>query len=248
MYMKHFWTEKERIPEGYGYGQFSAKHFVLIFLCLLLTIAVSAMYKGADPHIRLVILRTIGITLMVIEIIKLIVIGFSDISVLEYLPLELCSFAGYSIFCDSIRPFNTFFPILLLTLFLPAAIMAIFFPTTSSLPVFNFHTIHQFLFHGLIVAYVMARFFSGEIPMSYALVWPSIFKALILVGIIYVIDIVFDKNFMFLRDTYNNPVFEMIEKATGSGFPYVIGLGCFSIVMIHIFFFIFKIVEILFIK
>ena len=248
MDMKHFWTHKDNIPEGYGYGQFTPAHYGLIVFTVLLTIVTTVAYGASNAHTRIVILRTIAATLIISDIIKMIVIALSPVKFSDYLPLELCSFAAYSIVCDSIVPDNTFFPVLLVTLFLPAAIMAIIFPTTTPLPVFNFHSIHQFLFHGLIVAYVMARFINGEIPLSYPMVWSAILKASVLVGIMYVVDTVFDKNFMFLRDTYGNAMLGAIEKVTGKGIPYVFGLVCFSVFMIHVFFFIFKIIEILFIR
>jgi uncharacterized membrane protein YwaF len=124
---------------------------------------------------------------------------------------------------------------MLLTMFLPAAIMAILVPTTSTLPAINFYTIHQFLYHGLIIAYVMTRFLYGEIPLSYPGVWKSILQIIMLATVIYIIDTVFNKNFMFLRDTYDNALLNVIWKITGGGIHYTGGLVCFCIIMIHVF-------------
>ncbi len=245
----YFWTHKENIPEGKGYGQFTASHFIWIAVTILFTAAVSFLYKSFGPVQKLILLRTLSFTLIIIDIIKLIVIAVTkEVKVSDFLPLELCSFAGYSIFFDSLFPGNAFFPQLLVTLFMPAAIMAVVFPTTTPLPSFNFYSIHQFLYHGLIIAYVIARYANGEIICTYPGVWDSILKILILAAVIYFIDIRFKKNFMFLAGTDDNPMLEAIEKKTGPGFPYTLGLTAFSIAMIHVFFAFFKAIEILFIR
>ncbi len=246
--MEYFWTHKDNMPEGHGYGQFSFSHFMWIAACALFTAFVTFIYRRALPGQRITILRTLSFTLIASEIIKMIVLARSDIRFSDYLPLELCSFAGYSIFLDSLFPGNAFFPQMLLTLFMPAALMAILFPTTSTLPSFNFFTIHQFLYHALIVAYVIARFACGEILITYPEVWGSILKVLVLVAFIYVVDRAFKKNFMFLVDPYGNPLLDTIWKITGGGFGYTMGFACFSIVMIHVFYLIFKILAIIFIR
>ncbi|MBR0385319.1 MAG: YwaF family protein [Erysipelotrichaceae bacterium] len=245
--MNHFWTHRDNIPEGCGYGQFTRTHFFLMAATGLLIAVITCLYKDADQTQRLIILRSIGATLLASDIIKMIVIGVSDVKLSYYLPLEPCSFATYAIICDSIIPNNDFLPEVLLTLFMPAAIMAIIVPTTQPLPVFNFFTIHQFLFHGLIVAYVIARFASGEIPISLAGVWRSIPRICVLVITMYIFDTVFDRDYMFLRDPYGNPLLQMIWDKTGGGIKYTAGLVGFAIVIIHIFFVIFKIIEQIFI-
>ena len=248
MCMKYFWTHRDNIPEGYGYGQFTRKHFFLIAVTLLFIVGITCLYKNVEYAQRLIILRSIGATLLIIDVIKLIVMSVTDVRVSDYLPLELCSFAAYAIVCDSISPANDFFPEMLLTLFMPAALMAIMVPTTQPLPVFNFYTIHQFLFHGLIVGYVIARFAAGEIPITFAGVWRSIPRIFILIVIIYIFDCIFKKNYIFLRDPYGNPLLQIIWDKTGGGIKYVAGLSVFAVIVIHIFFLILKAIELIFIR
>ena len=243
--MKHFWTHKERIPEGYGYGQFSLAHLLWITATVIFTVLAVFFYQVLPYQNRIVFLRTIAASLIISDIIKMIVIKVTGINVWDYLPLELCSFAAYFIVCDSLWTGNSVLPQLLLTLFFPAAIMAVFFPTTSTLPSFNFHTIHQFFFHGLIIIYVAVRFFASEITLSYIGLWRSVLIACALAAIMYVVDTKFDKNFMFLRDSYGNVMLDIIYNKTKGNIGYIGGLVCFSIVVMHIFFFIFKLIEIL---
>ena len=243
--MKYFWTHKDNIPDGVGYGQFTPKHFLWLAAVVLYVVLFTICYARAAMPEKIILLRTTGAVLILIDVIKMILIAFQDVKFSEYLPLEMCSFAAYFIVCDSIWIGNTVFPVMLLTMFLPAAIMAVLFPTTSPLPAVNFYTIHQFLYHGLIIAYVIARFACNEIPLTYPGVWQSIFRIILLASVIYVVDTVFDKNFMFLRDTYGNPLLEGIKKITGGGIAYTGGLVCFCIIMIHVFYALFKCIALL---
>ncbi len=243
--MKYFWTHKDNIPEGMGYGQFSFQHLIWLLMTAALTTGFVFVYLNADAERRIILLRSVSVTLMVIEVLKMIIIAFSDVKFSDYLPLELCSFAAYFIVVDSFWIGNDVFPEMLLTMFLPGAIMAVLFPTTSTLPAVNFYTIHQFVYHGLIIAYIIARFVNGEIPLSYPGVWKSIMQVIILAAVIFLIDTKFDKNFMFLRDTYGNPMLEIIWKITGGGIAYTGGLVCFCIIMIHVFYAFFKLISII---
>jgi len=244
--MNHFWTHRDNIPDGLGYGQFTRKHFMWMAVIFLLVGIVTAGYMKADAFVKLIILRGIAVALILIDTVKMIVIAKSEgVKVSDYLPLEMCSFGAYFIVCDSAWPENPFFKVMLLTLFLPGAFMAVLFPTTSPLPALNFYTIHQFVYHGLIVAYVIARFACGEIPLIYSNLWPSIAIILLLVGSMYIIDTVFKKNYMFLCDPYGNPLLGAIWRMCKGGIGYTLGLVAFSIFMIHVFFGIFKCIELI---
>lgn len=233
--MKYFWSIRETIPEGKGYGQFSYKHFIWLAVSTLFIFSMVIVYAHLNPLEKIILKRMISATLVFIEIMKMIVIKRSKVSLFEYLPVEICSFAGYAIILDSIWPGNQFFGEIMIVLFLPAAIMAIIYPTSIVLPVFNFFTIHQFLYHDLIIAYVFSRFLCKELLLTFKGLWISIFSILVLVFIIYIIDCLFDKNFMFLKDSYGNVALGMIEEHTGRGVPYTVGLICFAIFIIHVF-------------
>ena len=246
--MKYFWTHKDNIPEGMGYGQFTPGHFIWLAITAVFVFFYSLIYKHALPSEKIFLLRAVGAVLILSDVVKMFIIARSDVKLSEYLPLEICSFAAYFIVLDSIWYDRPFFLQMLLILFLPAAIMAVIFPTTTPLPMVNFFTIHQFLFHGLIIAYVTARFVSNEIPLDYPSVIFSIAKILVLVGIMYVVDTVFDRNFMFLRDTYGNPLLQVIWNRTKGGSAYTIGLICFCIFVVHVFYLIFKAINLLFLR
>ena len=244
----YFWTQRENIPKGLGYNQFSIKHIMMLIGTAIFACIVSYIYINSNSNIKSLIRISIAVTLMLIEVLKLLVIHFNNGDVVNYIPIEICSFAAYCIVVDAFSQDITFLKEMLLIVFLPAAIMALIYPTTISLPVFNFYTIHQFLFHGLIVTYVTMLFVSKEIVINYAGVWKSILTILCISGVVYIIDRSFNRNYMFLMHDEGSSMLKIIYEKSGGGIKYTGSLVLFSIIMIHVFFLIFKLLEMLLIS
>lgn len=241
--MTHFWTHQDFIPEGYGFGQFSLVHMLLMLISLISIILIIRLYIKSDNHDRLVIRRVIAVVLLVSEVCKMTVMSVTGAKVSNNLPLEICSFAEYTIVLDAFLKEKKILSQMLLYLFLPAAMMALVFPTTSILPVLNFYSIHQFVFHTLIIAYALMRFAAKEIKLNYLSVWKSVLIISIIASFVYAIDYVFDRNFMFLMGTYDNFMLDIIWNVMGGGIMYDLGLVIFSIIVIHIFYFIFVLIN-----
>ena len=244
--MEHFWTHPDNIAEGLGFGQFSLTHILYILLSVLLIAFIIRRYKSADDDSRLMIRKAIAVSLLTLEAVKMIVMCVTEVKASNNLPLEICSFAEYTIVLDAFLKDNKVLRKILLYLFLPAAIMSLIFPTTHIIPAFSFFALHQFIFHALIAAYALMRFAAKEVEMDYQGVWKSILAISIIAAFVYVIDYVFNRNFMFLMDTYNNFMLNIIWNLTGGGVMYDLGLVCFSIIVVHIFYFIFAAINRLF--
>lgn len=233
------------MPDGYGFGQFSKTHLLMIGVTSIFIVVISLLYSYFTLEIRSIIRITIAITLIVLELMKLAVLYFTHGKVSEYIPLEICSFGAYSIMADALFSPNIYIPELLLVAFLPAAVIALLYPTTISLPVYNFYTLHQFIFHCLIVAYAISRFAAGEIVFDYAGVWVSILSIFCIALFVYIIDVTCNRNYMFLIHDEGSSLLTTIRNIFGSGRKYTLALVGISVVVIHIFYFIFKLIEIL---
>lgn len=61
----------------------------------------------------------------------------------------------------------------------------------------------------------------------------------------YVADRIFNRNFMFLVYHENNVMLKKISDTCRGGFRYTLGLICFAIVAVHVFYGMFKLLEIL---
>lgn len=238
-----FWTRNLNTEDNVGYGTFSKKHLLMLLGVILFTFLITSIYIHSNVAIQSVLRKSIAIILIISEIMKLFVIHRNHEDVLNYIPIEICSFGAYCIVIDAFHLDPTFVRVMLLILFLPAAIMALIYPTTESLPAFNFFTIHQFVFHGLIVAYVIMRFVFREIVIDYPSVWKSIFTILCIASVVYIIDRMTNRNYMFLTGDENNSMLKKISAFSGGGIKYTLTLVLFCIFMIHVFFFIFQLLE-----
>ena len=236
------------MPDGYGYGQFSKTHILMLTIMCIFIVGICLLYRYINIENRSIIRCIIAISLVCLELMKLAVIHFTHGKVSEYIPLEICSFGSYSIIIDAFLSPNAYIPEFLLVAFLPAAIIALIYPTTISLPAFNFFTIHQFIFHALIVAYALSRFITGEIIFNYVGVWVSIISIFCIALFVYIIDITCNRNFMFLKHDEGSSLLATISNISGGGHKYTLALVGISIMVIHIFYFIFKIIELIIIK
>ena len=68
--MNHFWTHKDNIPDGMGYGQFTVKHLIWLVLTAAFVIITAVCYGQADSAQKILILRVIAASLIIIDIIK----------------------------------------------------------------------------------------------------------------------------------------------------------------------------------
>ncbi len=243
-----FWINYDYPQPGKGYGQFSIGHLILVLCSSLLITAIIVIYKKHDEAGRIRMRRVIALMLVIIETVRLTFLYLQGIEIIRYLPLEVCSFAGYTIICDAIWPKNRFLPEMLVTIFLPAAIMQHISPSTTILPLCNYFTFSQFLYHGLIIGYALARFLNGEIRLTYRGVWASIAKIFVLATAVYILNSLIGENFMFLMDPEGNYLLEKIYRVAGGGIRYTLGLVAFAAIMIHVFFVFFRIIDALFVR
>ena len=91
-------------------------------------------------------------------------------------------------------------------------------------------------------------FVSKEIVINYAGVWKSILTILCISGVVYSIDRTFNRNYMFLMHDEGSSMLKIIYEKSGGGIKYTGSLVLFSIIMIHVFFLIFKLLEMLLIS
>ena len=244
-----FWIQELKLAErglDVGFGTFSIVHFLWLAFIAVLAAAYIFLYRRGGEDRRDNMRKIMGVFLILFEITKQIVMALTGVPVNEYLPLEICSFAEYSILIDAMWPKGRFLKQPLAYLFLPSAVMALSFPTVVVYPAINFYTIHQFLMHAGIMIYVLARISTGEIRPAYIGIWTSMAKLLVLVVPVYLIDLTFEKNFMFLTFHQNNPVLKMLWDVSGGsgGLIYIAGITVFILLVLHIVYLIYRLTKV----
>ena len=233
-----FWVHRSVLEkEGLdvGFGTFSPVHFLWLALMASGIAVFAVCYRRCQERGRDNMRKASALFIILFEIFKQCVVALTGVSNVETLPVELCSMAEYAMLADAMWPEKRFLRQPFLYLFLPAALMALLLPTVVVYPAFSFYTLHQFLMHAVIAAYIIARCAAGEFRAAYTGIWTSVAKLLPVVAAVYWIDLHFGNSYMFLTDPYGNPVLELVWRLTGNrgGLPYIGGLLLLIIVVLH---------------
>ena len=234
----YFWMDKVAYTAagGKGFSIFSLVHIIWLVLLFSGIFLLCVLYRKASDARRDNIRKCFALILIFSEIAKQCIVVLTGASASAHLPLHICSFAEYAILINAFWPKKRFLEPLLCLAFLPSAIMALFFPTITVYHPISYYTMHHFLLHAGIVAYILARCSAAEIRISYKGVWVTFFSIALLVIPIYFIDAAFDENFVFLMRHSDNPALKLIWDLSGGtgGISYIIGLGVLVIIVLHI--------------
>lgn len=229
-------------------GGFSIGHLVFLIFCIfLIIIGVILTVKYVQDMNKF--LLSIGIGALLFELIK-IVWGTSvnryEVWV-EYLPLWFCSlFVPASILASVTKGRVRHLAISFMFYGgIVGGVAYLLFPTTSlyKFPAFHFLSFHSMLYHTMMV-------YTGLVIMIKKLIVPSlkdflpyfIFTTVFCI-ISYVINQIYDTNFMFLNETSNNDILKLLMNLTKGFYPvaltlfqnigtFFISLGIFKLVKI----------------
>ena len=223
-------------PGDIGFGLFTKAHFTWLLVLAVLIAAITILYYRGDGKRRDNIRKCIALFLLFIEIFKQCLNSLNGIPHGIYLPLEICSFAEYTILIDAMWPDLRLTKQLLAFAFLPSALMALVMPSATIYPAISFYAIHQLTMHAGIVAYIIARYSAGEIRPRYSGIWLSILIALILSIPVYWINMLFGQNYIYLAGPAENSVINLVWNLSGAsgGIPYIIGLTVLVAIVMHI--------------
>lgn len=246
MRIENFWDYIP--PEGAGepgFGLFTRAHFTwLLVLAVLIAFFVIVYYRGEENR-RDNMRKWTALFLIGIEILKQCVGSLNAIPPGTYLPMEMCSFAEYTILIDAMWPRGRTTKQMLAFAFLPAAIMALVMPSSTIYPAISFYAIHQLVMHAAIVAYIIARYKASEISPRYSGIWLTLLIINFIIIPIYLVDVRYSNNYMYLRGHAENAIIKMIWDLTGGqgGILYIIGLEILVALVMHITYGIYRLID-----
>lgn len=222
--MRYFLDTTETIADGVGFSQFGGLHICWLAVFVLIVIVSCIWFKKADAEKRNRWKKVVAILVVLDEIFKMAMLTIGKRYTLGYLPLHLCSINIFMIAVHAWRPSDTLGSFLY-TVCIPGALAALLFPTWTALPFGNFMHMHSFTVHILLALYPIVLAVSGEIKVSIKLVPKCL---LLLIGMavpIYIFNLIFDTNYMFLMHVdAGNPllIFEQMWGNHLLGFPVLI--------------------------
>ncbi len=207
MTMEYFWETSGSIVKGVGFKHFSPLHLAWIAFFLVSCIVVSFFYRKCGEVGRKRFRFTVGGLIILSEILKTAVLLATGLWTKNYLPLHLCPINVFLVAVHMFKPTKTI-DNFLYTICIPAAIMAILFPTWTKLPFLNFMHIRSFLGHILLVLYPLMLTVGGDIKPRARLIPKCL---LLLVGMaipVGIFNYFFDTNYMFLMEAEKgNPLY-----------------------------------------
>lgn len=162
-------------------------------------------------RIRLVI----GIAMPMISIYRDVVLMITGHYDRFYLPLHLC---GMALWIGALYCFTRwrFVGVVYVLLCVPGALSALIFPDWTAYPLWNYMHVHDFISHGLIVAWGICLMASGEIIPEWREIWMPIGFGMAGIVIIYPINTVLETNYWFLSYPSPGSPLVMINEYLGS--------------------------------
>ncbi len=206
--MDFFWNTVETIDRSRcdGFSHFDTSHmeWLVLFLCFAFVCMVIYLKAGSG---RKNIRRGLAVLMIADEILKYIIVAANGISVLAYLPLQLCSISVIIVILHALfaptgwhqNVFSRYAGNFLYLIGLPAGLSALLFPAWTSLPAFaNLMSIHSFSVHIMIVTYVVVLLVAEEIRPEIKTTPVNICVLIAMAIGVYYFDVKFGMNYMYL--------------------------------------------------
>lgn len=195
--MKYFLHTTETIPEGVGFTHYDTTHLLWLLGFVIFALISCIVYIKSDEVKRSKIRQIFAFLLIADEFFKVIMLVIGGNYLPSYLPLHLCSINIILIAIHAFKP-SKMLDNFLYFIGIPAAAMALLFPSWEALPLGNFMHIHSFSVHILLITYPIMCLSGGDILPKAKNFLQCLLFLLILAVPIYIFNIFFDTNFMFL--------------------------------------------------
>jgi len=224
MVMEHFLDTQETIPPGYGFEHFGLEHFIWLGAFAVLLAMNCVAYRRLDSRGREKWRKTVALLIVADEVFKFICLFIGGTFLPKYLPFHLCSINIVLVAIHAWKPSKLLDNFLYLAC-LPGAVMAMLFCTWAMLPAANFMYWHSFTIHILLVMYPLVQMVAGDIRPDVRQFPKSL---LLLCGMavpVWIFNILFDTNFMFLAYAEPGTPLVWFEEHWGNhllGFPVLV--------------------------
>ena len=195
--MENFFYTSDTVPEGLGINHYGIEHLCWLAAAVLFIAGISLLYRKSDSRRRRKIQVVMAILIVLEEVTRDIFLIVTDQFAVSHLPLHLCSVNIILIAvhaCKRTKTVDNF----LYGICIPGAAAALLFANWLELPVWNYMSIHSFTVHILLVAYPVMMTVGGELQPSVKQLPKCIGLVFGLAVPIYIFNLIFDTNFMFL--------------------------------------------------
>lgn len=223
--MIDFWTTgltaKDLMGDNYHYfNLFDKIHISGLIQFVLICIVSVYLFKKIDKDKQNKCLTILALLIFADELVKYFSTVLTDQWSWTYLPLHLCSINVYMVLLHTIMPDDVTKDFLYCTS-IPGALIALLSPSWLALPVFNLMHLHSYTIHVMLVLYPLLLIAGGYRP-NYRNIKRVFIRLLVIATFVYFFNFIFETNFMFLRDPYENALSMVFSNILGDKL-YVLG-------------------------
>ena len=219
--MEYFLDTVKTIPKGLGFEHFDLCHILWLLLFALCIAVFGTFYRRWDEKKRRIFRIVLAALIVGNEIFKQVCLQVGGNFTVNYLPLHLCSINIFLVAAHAIKPTKTL-DNFLYAICIPAALLALFFPTWTKLPLLNFNHLHSFTIHIMLALYPIVLTIGGDIRPKLREIPKSL---LLLAGFAIValgVNLALDTNYMYLMRAPKGTPLVWFQNTFGThiiGFP-----------------------------
>lgn len=206
-----------------GFTLFDRVHVSWLVFVIIAVVAITVMYKRSNLANERRLQMAVWIGLLVLEVGKQLYLLITHEYDYWSPPLHLCGLGMFVIGWHVWKPNRTTATILY-SLTLPGAAIALLFPGWANEPVGSFLHIHSFLFHLLLVLYVVMLLVTRQLELVTKDLWKAVLFLMIFVPLIYIYNQAFQTNFMFLNRPVKGTPLQWLYDAFGAS-GYLVSLA-----------------------
>ncbi len=249
--MNYFWLHRDHIYEqglSVGFRVFSPGHLLWLLAIAVFCFLTGRYYRSRDEHGRDTMRKVCALAVILLEYAKIIVLGLFQVNMPEFVPLHLCSAAGLAVVACAMWPHRNWLGQIYAYAFVPAALLAVVFPSTTMYPWLNFYCLHTFVIHGLILAFFVWLFMAGELTPNYKGLWQGALFMVLFAVPIYFLDGIFHVNYMFIGMRSDVGILATLWDAVVPQYGrlvYVLVFGAVMLLILHVFYGVYVLLRIL---
>ena len=195
--MKYFLDTIETIEPGHRFTHFDGYHFLWLGILVVFAGLMAWQYRKRDAETRAKWRKRVAVAILLDEVWKMFWLTVGGTYTLEYLPLHLCSINIILIAIHAWKPSKTL-DNFLYAICIPGALAAMLFPTWYPLPTLNFMHLHSFTVHILLITYPVMVTVGGDLKPDWRQLPKSLLFTFCLAVPIYIFNMIFGTNYMFL--------------------------------------------------
>lgn len=219
--MEYFLDTVKTIPKGLGFEHFDFCHISWLLLLASSVAMCCVLYRRWNERKRKIFRVVLAALIVGNEIFKQVCLQLGDTFTVNYLPLHLCSINIFLVAAHSIKPTKTLGNFLY-AICIPAALLALFFPTWTKLPLLNFNHLHSFTIHIMLALYPIVLTIGGDIRPNVRQLPKSLLLLLGFAAVALVVNLALDTNYMYLMSAPKGTPLVWFRETFGThlvGFP-----------------------------